>query len=157
MLKHLLYLTLKPQDVRLALLDGRIVAIVDNYIEVFQVKPTITDGVTQVLHVEVPDDEVTAQQDGESQRLILWKGDPSSRSRPQDKLTLPVSSLITLGGEGPSQIALANQAFGGLPDEIKLAITIVNVQSDTLIAAGVSDPIAAKQMAEAVLTKNARA
>lgn len=127
---HSLYLVRKPGEIVLASLDGQIVMIVDNYTEVFETPPQITDGVSRAFVVEVPHDEVIQRMDNGVNRLFLWKGDPKSRERPHDKHQLPVQSLMAMSKGDPAE--MARSAFAELPEEVRLAAIIEATADATL-------------------------
>jgi hypothetical protein len=138
---HLLYVSLKPAEInsRLAAHEGRLLAILPNYLEVFDTPPKVTDGISQVFAIEVLDTEVQAQVDGPRTKILLWKGNQGARDNSADKLMVPIASLIALGGgteireasqEGQADALRA--VFGSLPPEGQLAAVIRTVPPETL-------------------------
>lgn len=98
--KHVLFISIKPHDLRLTARDGRILAIVPNYYPVYQEKPVVTDGQSQVFQIEAIEEELCERMDNGVKRLLLWKGEENSMSKPQDLHEVPVMSLIPLGDKG---------------------------------------------------------
>jgi hypothetical protein len=140
---HLLYACLKPHEINscLAAHDGRLLAILPNYLEVFDTPPKVTDGVSQVFAIEVKDEEVQAQQDGSRTKIMLWKGNQAARDNRADKLMCPVASLIALGGSTEiHEAAQEGQAdtlravFGSLPPEGQLAAVLRTVPPEVIDA-----------------------
>lgn len=159
MTTHVLFIARRPHEVngQLAAHDGRLLLIVPNYTQVHAEPPAITDGQSQVFALEVKHDEVVEQMDNGQRKLILWTGDPQARSRPHDKLTLPIASLIPLGGvDTDTAVDKARLAFAELPDAVKLAAIIASVPEQALIDMPVIGPATApklRQWAEDVLQK----
>jgi hypothetical protein len=123
--------------------DGKVCAIVENYAEVFEAPPVITDGASVVLAIEVDPDDVKVYQDGDKMVLKLWRGDKQSRAKPSDKLTLPFYSLevaqaiITAGAPAAAvapvdPVEAARTAFAEYPAEIQLAAALSAVPVETL-------------------------
>lgn len=133
--------------------EGKVCAIVENYAEVYQEPPVVTDGTTVVLAVEVDPEDVKVFQDGDKLKLQLWRGDKQSRVKATDKLTLPfhtlavaqailtAASIVPPGTEGvaqgplsagPDPVETARTAFGEYPAEIQLAAALVVVPAAEL-------------------------
>lgn len=130
-----LYVALKPGEINgnLQALDGRLLVILPNYTELFPEPPKPTDGVSMVFAVEADEAELAIQSDGGRDRWYLWRGDKHSRSRPQDKGTLPIYPLAgTPAAEKADPREIAQQAFGGLPENVQLAGVIMTVDDSTL-------------------------
>lgn len=117
--------------------EGKVCAIVENYAEVFVEPPVLTDGTSHVWAIEVDPSDVKVFQDGDRTKLMLWRGDKGSRTKPQDKLTLPIytmevaqSMLIALQGAGAAApvaadpVEAAKAAFAEIPAEVQLAAVI---------------------------------
>jgi hypothetical protein len=163
---HTLYIVLRHGDIngRLVAQDGRILLIVDNYTELHpQLPGQPVDGNTHIYQVEALDDELAIESDGGREVWRVWKGDKSSRQRPQEKAMLPVRSLVDVQAALPSAATAtspedaARQAFGELPEEVRLAAVIASVSDRTLIdLRDIGSVIAGrlKQWAEQRLTRH---
>ncbi len=138
---HTLYIVRKQHDIngQLCAHEGRICLIVPNYTEVFAEPIDTKDESSQCYEIEVKADEVLQQADGGVNKLLLWLGDTHSRSRPQDRLTLPIGSLKPIGGgqavSAPGTMSPKDAAaalFDGYSDEMKLAAIITNTPANVL-------------------------
>lgn len=156
---HRLFIALKPHDIRVTTLEGRLCLIVANYTNVYDAPPKVTDGQSQVFAIEVKDEDVVQQTDGDLVRLILWTGDPKARSRPGDLLTLPCESLQRIGAsDNKSPSDLAKEAFADLPAHVQLAGVMMVAGDDVLSSmpeVGPERTRALRAWAESVLSKHA--
>ncbi len=131
---HLLYLVRKPHDIngKLCSHDGRICINVPNYTEVTSEPVDTKDDSVRCYQVEVRADEVLEVPDGGVKKLVLWLGDTHSRGRPQDMLTLPITSLTSMGGKALDPQSAAATLFEGYSDQMKLAGVIALIPEDIL-------------------------
>jgi hypothetical protein len=120
--------------------EGKVCAIVENYAEVFEQPPVVTDGASIVLAISVDPEDVKVYQDGDKMKLQLWRGDKQSRVKATDKLTLPFLTLdvaqAVLAASGAPAVAdpveTARTAFAEYPAEIQLAAALSAVPVETL-------------------------
>lgn len=115
--------------------EGKVCAIVENYAEVFEAPPTVTDGTSVVLALTVDPEDVKVTQDGDKIKLQLWRGDKQSRVKATDKLTLPFLTLdvaqavLTAAGAPAAPAALdpveaAQAAFSAYPADVRSAAAL---------------------------------
>ncbi len=136
---HTLYIVRTAHEIKLCSHEGRISLIVPNYTEVFAEPIDTKDSSKHCYQIEVRADEVMEVPDGGVKKLLLWLGDPGARSRPQDMLTLPVTSLAPIGGGqsiaapgamNPQETAAA--LFAGYSEEVRLAGVIAGTTPETM-------------------------
>lgn len=134
---RILYIARKLEHIggRLQYLDDRIVLIVPNYHEVFDVVPGVLDDTYKVLALEVPDDLVQTQ----NGQTFLWLGPKDSRNAKGEYLTLPVASLRPLVGvenavPGKHDPIASLAAFGSFPDVVKLSAVLHASPPELLVA-----------------------
>lgn len=116
---------------------GKINLIMGNYTEVFQVAPVITDDSLQVFAVRIDSSDIRVISDGGVLKTFLWRGDKTSRVKPQDKITVEIFTVAEMADVAPAapvDIAeAARAAFGEFPAEVQLALVVSAQDSDTLI------------------------
>jgi len=157
---HILYIVRSAHEIngRLCSHAGRICLIVPNYTEVTTEPVETKDESVRCYQIEVKPDEVVQQADAGRLKYLLWLGDTQSRSRPQDMLTLPIASLVSVGtGAGPLTPKDAAAAlFAGYPDDVKVAGVIANTPDEVLAKMPIG-PAALKTWAGHVLAGSTKA
>ena len=128
------YITVKPGEINgyLQAQEGKINIILGNYTQVFEQPPTIIDSSLQVFAVKIRADDIRTISDGGVIKTFLWRGDKTSRVKPQDKITIEVFTIAEMAEVVPAApvdiTAAARAAFGEYPAEVQLGL-IINAQT----------------------------
>jgi hypothetical protein len=132
------YIKVTPGEINgfLAAQGGKILFHVPNYTELFEQPPVANDESHQVFLVGSPEDEIRTISDGGVQKTYVWKGDPQARSKPQDKASLEILSLVPFvtAVAVMDPVAAAKAAFADMPADVQLAAVIQANTLDTLTA-----------------------
>lgn len=128
------YITVKPGEINgyLQAQEGKINIILGNYTQVFTEVPVVTDSSLQVFAVRISQDDIRVISDGGVIKTFLWRGDKTSRVKPQDKITIEVFTIAEMADVAPAApediTTAARTAFGGYPAAVQLAL-IISAQS----------------------------
>lgn len=139
---HTLFAILRHGDIngRLAAQDGQLLLIVDNYTQLYpELPPVPADSNTHIYAVTADDEDLAIEMDNGVQVWRVWKGDKTSRQRPQEKAMLPIRSLkgaptaATFGDPSTAPADVARAAFAELPESVRLAAVLASVSCQALI------------------------
>lgn len=124
------YITVKPGEINgyLQAQEGKINIILGNYTQVFPEPPVITDSSLQNFAVRILPEDIRVISDGGVLKTFLWRGDKTSRVKPQDKITVEVFTLAEMANVTPAApediTTAARAAFGEYPSAVQLALVI---------------------------------
>lgn len=114
--------------------DGKVLVIMPNYTEVFTQPPVVHDDSLQVYALEIADEDLKEVQDGTTLKRYIWRGDKTSRPKPQDKITVPILPVATVIGAASASAPVdqARTVFSGYPGAIQMALVIAAQDPTTL-------------------------
>ena len=128
-----MFILVEPKDVnsKLAILDGKIVAHLPNYIELYVEQPENKDATKQVFAIYPADADIHVQQDGARKITYLWKGPKESRALLGDLVTVAILP-VDAAGAGPADVAKA--AFAAFPEPVRIAGVIAAADPNMIAA-----------------------
>lgn len=114
--------------------DGKVLVIMPNYTEVFTQPPVVHDDSLQVYALEIADEDLKEVQDGTTLKRYIWRGDKTSRPKPQDKITVPVLPVAAALGSsaGDTPVEAARTVFAGYPQAVQMALVIAAQDPGTM-------------------------
>lgn len=129
------YVLVEPKDVnaRLAILDGKIVAHLPNYLELHEQAPANKDATKQVFAIIPETKDLHVQLDGGRKITYLWKGPKESRALLGDLVTVPILP-VGAGAAEPTPAEIAKAAFAAFPEPVRLAGVIAAADPAMLTA-----------------------
>lgn len=109
-------------------------AILNNYTEVFTKPPVVNDDNLQVFAVQIEDEDLKEVVDGVTVKRFIWRGDKTSRPKPQDKITVPILPVATVIGaaSATAPVDQARTVFAGYPSDVQMAL-VINAQDPTTL------------------------
>lgn len=109
-------------------------AILNNYTEVYTKPPVLHDDSLQVFAVQIEDEDLKEVVDGLNVKRFIWRGDKTSRPKPQDKITVPILPVATVIGAASASAPVdqARTVFSGYPGAIQMALVIAAQDPTTL-------------------------
>lgn len=129
------FILVRPHEVNgcLQAQGNKLLIIVPNYTRLFVEPPKTSDDSDQVFLVGVPEDELRVISESGVDVPYLWKGDPMARSKPSDKGTLEILSLMPFtqlgapagaGAPAMDPVQAAGVALANMPSSVRIAAVI---------------------------------
>ncbi len=131
------FIQVLPEQVnaRMAILAGKVLAHLPNYLPLYDNPPTSLNSEHQVFAVYPKDDDVLRRMDGGVEKVYLWRGDKNRRDNELDLVSVPILPVdVARGIPAPTSADTARAAFAAFPEPVRLAGVIATVSPEMITA-----------------------